>query len=89
MEKSTSISEMQKFQLGRKIFCSDGEEGVLISIGFDPATRRMTSIGVKQNRFFGKTVHSPYETVVDAMASRLLLRVMSCSPTVRRPRAFC
>jgi osmotically-inducible protein OsmY len=75
MEKSTSISEMQKFQFGRKIFCSDGEEGVLTSVGFDPATRRMTSIGVKQNRFFGKTVHSPYETIVDATGDGITLTI--------------
>ncbi len=75
MEKSTSISEMQKFQFGRKIFCSDGEEGVLTSVGFDPATRRMTSIGVKQNRFFGKTVYAPYETVADATGDGITLTI--------------
>ena len=75
MEKSTSISEMQKFQFGRKIFCSDGEEGVLTSVGFDPTTRRMTSIGVKQNRFFGKTVYPPYETIADATGEGITLTI--------------
>ncbi len=75
MEKSTLISEMQKFQFGRKIYCSDGEEGVLIHIGFDPASRRMTSIGLKQNRPFGKTFSQPYATVVDATGDGITLSV--------------
>lgn len=75
MEKSTLISEMQKFQFGRKIFCSDGEEGTLTSVGFDPAARRMTSIGVKQNRPFGKTFYLPYETVVDATGNGITLTI--------------
>ncbi len=75
MEKSTLISEMQKFQFGRKIFCSDGEEGVLASVGFDPATRRMTSIGVRQSRFFGKTFYALYETIVDATGDGITLTI--------------
>ena len=75
MEKSTLISEMQKFQFGRKIFCSDGEEGVLTHVGFDPATRRMISIGVRQGYFFGKTIHLPYGTVVDATGDGITLNI--------------
>ncbi len=75
MEKSTLISEMQKFQFGRKIFCSDGEEGVLTHLGFDPATQRLISIGVKQNRPFGKTFSQPYEVVVDATGDGITLNV--------------
>ena len=75
MEKSSLISEMQKFQFGRKIFCSDGEEGVLASVGFDSATRRMTSIGVKQSRPFGKTFYLPYETIVDATGAGITLTI--------------
>ncbi|MBV9709314.1 MAG: BON domain-containing protein [Ktedonobacteraceae bacterium] len=75
MEKSTLISEMQKFQFGRKIFCSDGEEGTLTHVGFDPATRRMNSIGVKQSRPFGKTFFSPYNTVIDATGDGITLNV--------------
>jgi osmotically-inducible protein OsmY len=75
MEKSTLISEMQKFQFGRKIFCSDSEEGVLNSVAFDSATRRMTSIGIKQSRPFGKTFYLPYETVVEATGEGITLTI--------------
>src|SRR5216684_3436075 len=57
MIKTTLISEMLKFHFGRKIFCADGEDGVLVHVIFDPATRRMTHIGVKQGRLFGNAVH--------------------------------
>jgi len=54
MIKTTLISEMLKFHFGRKIFCADGEDGVLVHVIFDPATRRMTHIGVKQGRLLEK-----------------------------------
>lgn len=75
MEKSTLISEMQKFQFGRRIDGSDGEVGILAHIGFDSATRRATSIGVKQNRLFGKTISVPYASVVSATGDGITLNV--------------
>lgn len=66
MEKTTSIAEMQKFIFGSRVFCSDGEDGILTHVGFDPATRRLTHVGVKQGRFFGKTVYLPFNTVTKA-----------------------
>ena len=75
MEKSTLVSEMQKFQFGGKIFCSDGEDGVLTHVGFDPTTRRITSIGAKPGRLFSKTVYLPYETVVDANGDGITLNI--------------
>ena len=48
MNKTILISEMLKFHFGSKIFCSDGEGGVLVQVIFDPATRSMTHMGVKQ-----------------------------------------
>ncbi len=75
MEKATLISEMQKFQFGRKVYCSDGEEGVLTHLGFDPATRRITSIGLRQSRYFGKSFSQPYETVVDATGDGITLNI--------------
>jgi osmotically-inducible protein OsmY len=75
MQKSTLISEMQKFQFGRKVFCSDGEDGVLTHVGFDATTRRITSIGVKPGRLFSKTVYLPYETVVDASGNGITLNI--------------
>src|SRR5437763_13802777 len=75
MEKTTSIAEMQKFIFGSKVFCSDGEDGVLTHVGFDPATRRMTHIGVKQGRFFGKTVYLPFNTVTNASGDGVKLSI--------------
>ncbi len=75
MEKSTLVSEMQKFQFGRKIFCSDGENGVLTHVSFDPATRRITHIGVKPGRLFSKVVYLPYEKVVSASGDGITLNV--------------
>jgi osmotically-inducible protein OsmY len=75
MNRTTLISEMMKFHFGSKIFCSDGEDGVLVNVSFDPATCRMTHIGVKQGRLFGKTVHVPFDTVVSATGDGVILRV--------------
>jgi osmotically-inducible protein OsmY len=75
MQKTTLFSEMLKFHFGNKIFCSDGEDGVLAYVIFDPATRHMTHIGVKQGRLFGKTVTLPFDSVVSATGDGVTLRV--------------
>jgi osmotically-inducible protein OsmY len=75
MEKSTLVSEMQKFQFGGKIICSDGEDGVLTHVGFDSTTRRITHIGAKPGRIFSKTVYLPYTTVVDANGAGITLNI--------------
>ncbi len=75
MEKSTLVSEMQKFQFGGKIFCSNGEDGVLTYVGFDPATRRITHIGAKPGRIFSKTVYLPYAMVVSANGDGITLNI--------------
>ncbi len=75
MNRTTLISEMLKFHFGSKIFCSDGEDGVLAHVVFDPATLRMTHIGVKQGRLFGKTVHLSFDHVVSASGEGVTLRV--------------
>lgn len=71
----TSILETQKFHLGSKIICSDGEEGTLVQVGFDAATRHITHIGIKQGRFFGKTTYLPYDTVTNATGEGVTLRI--------------
>lgn len=75
MDKTTLFSEMLKFHFGSKIFCSDGEDGMLVHTIFDPATCSMTHIGVKQGRLFGKTVHLPFASVVSATAEGVTLSV--------------
>ncbi len=75
MSKTTLISEMQKFHFGSKVFFADGEDGTLLHVIFDPATRRLTHISVKQGRFFGKIVHLPYGTVEDATGDGVTLSI--------------
>ncbi|MBV9228341.1 MAG: BON domain-containing protein [Chloroflexi bacterium] len=75
MDKTTLISEMQKFHFGSKIFCSDGEDGVLTHVAFDPAARCLTHIGAKQGRFFGKTVYLAFSTVVEATGEGVTLNI--------------
>jgi osmotically-inducible protein OsmY len=87
MSKATPISELQKFHFGSKIFCSDGEEGILAHVIFDPGTCCMTHIGVKQGRFFGKTVELPFDAVVSATGEGVTLSVkradVVAAPTTR------
>src|SRR6266516_1027524 len=75
MTKTTLISEMQKFSFGNKIVCSDGDDGVLMSVIFDASARRITHIGVKQGRLFGKTVYVPYESVTTATGEGVTLNI--------------
>lgn len=76
MEKSTLISEMEKFRFGSKIFCSDGESGVLTHLGFDASTRSLLSVGVKYGRLFGsKTFYVPFSAVTDATSVGVTLNI--------------
>src|SRR5213079_2811078 len=75
MDKTTSIAEMQKCIFGTKVFCSDGEEGVLTHVCFDPPTRRMAHVGIRLGRFFGRTVYVPFDTVLNASGEAVLLRI--------------
>ena len=75
MLKATLISEMHKFHMGSKIICSNGEEGVLIHVIFDPSSRHLTSIGVKLGRLFGKTVYLPFDNVVKASGEGVTLSI--------------
>ncbi len=75
MSKATHISEMVKFHFGSAIFCTDGESGILAHVIFDAETRRMTHIGVKQGRFFGRVAHVPFESVIKATGEGVTLNV--------------
>jgi osmotically-inducible protein OsmY len=87
MEKSTLISEMGKFHFGSKIFCSDGEEGVLTHLGFDASARRLVSLGVKYGRFFGKTVYVPFSAVTDATGIGVTLNITQEQLVANSPEA--
>ena len=75
MDKTMLISEMSKFHFGSKVFCSDGEDGILTHVGIDPTTRRMTYIGVREGRLFGKTVYAPFDVITSASSAGILLSV--------------
>ena len=72
---TVSIIETQKFHFGSKITCSDGEEGIFTHVGFDPSTRTITHIGIRQGRFFGKNVYLPYTVVTNATGEGVTLSV--------------
>lgn len=75
MEKTTLISEMQKFHFGSKIVCTDGEDGALTQVGFERESRRMNLIGVRLGRFFGRTVFLPFSAITRASGEGIILNV--------------
>lgn len=75
METKTSISEMQKFIFGSKVFCSDGESGVLSHVGFDARNWQAVVLGVKLGRWFGRTVYVPFKAVTNASSERVTLNI--------------
>jgi len=75
MDKTMLMSEMLKFHFGSKIFCSDGDGGVLTQVIFDPATLNMTHINVKQGRLFGKSVFLPFACVISTDESGITLNI--------------
>ncbi len=75
MEKSTPISEMEKFRFGSKIFCTNGEDGVLTHVSLDANMRRVTGIGVRYGRIFGKTVYVPFSAVTEATSMGIRLNI--------------
>ncbi len=70
-----SISEMQKFRFGCKVYCSDGEQGVLDHVCFAASTRRLSHIGVRSGLFFGMTMYLPFAAVVSASGERIVLNI--------------
>jgi len=76
MEKNlTSIAEMYQLHFGGKVFCSDGEYGVLAHLLIDPNARRVVALGVRLGRFFGRTVNVPFAVLSDASANGLTLEI--------------
>jgi len=75
MNKTMLISEMLKFHFGSKIFCSDGDGGVLAQVLFDPATLHMTHINVKHGGLFGKSAFLPFDCVVSANEAGIILSI--------------
>jgi osmotically-inducible protein OsmY len=75
MNKITSISEIQKFCFGCKVFCSDGQEGVLSHVSFAVPAYSLNSIGVRLGLFFAKTVYLPFVSIESASGEGIILNV--------------
>src|SRR5579884_1826400 len=75
MQRASSIAAMLKFLFGRKVFCSDGEEGFLVNTVFDRDPLRLSFIGVRTGRFFGKTVYVPFDAIAGASGERVTLTI--------------
>ncbi|GHO42952.1 BON domain-containing protein [Ktedonospora formicarum] len=75
MKTTTSIAEMQKFIFGSKVYCSDGESGVLTHIGLDAKNWRMVVLGIRLGRLFGRTVYVPFNTVASASSEKVTLTI--------------
>jgi osmotically-inducible protein OsmY len=65
----------QKYHFGSKIIYADGEDGTLVHVIFDPATRQLTHLGVRQGRLLGKTFTLPYSTVTSANFYEVTLNI--------------
>lgn len=87
MSKLTAIAEMQKFHFGSKIICSDGEDGVLVHVLFNPTTRRLIHLGVKQGRLFGKSAGTSYANVESATGDGITLTIKRSEMTTSTPPA--
>lgn len=75
MSKTMLISEMVQFHFGSKIFCSDGDGGVLTQIICDPATLNVTHISVKYGRLFGKNVFLPFDCIISGGEAGITLSI--------------
>jgi osmotically-inducible protein OsmY len=75
MSKTSLVSEMWKFHFGNRIVYADGEEGHLVHVVFDPATRRMTQIGVRHGRLFGKIIQIPFTAITRSTSEGIFLNV--------------
>jgi osmotically-inducible protein OsmY len=75
MNKVTSISEMQKFRFGCRVFCSDGQEGILSHVSFVVPTYSLNYIGVRLGLFFAKTVYLPFVSIESASGEGIFLNV--------------
>lgn len=91
MATNALISEMLKFHFGNKIFCTDGEDGVLTHVLMDAPGRRLTHLVVKQGRLFGKTLYLPFELVKTATGDGVWLNCtlaqLAAFPTDEGPGA--
>ncbi len=77
MSKNAPISAMLTFHFGAKVFCTDGQDGVLTHMVFDAPSRRLTHLAVKRGRLFGKTVYAPFEMVRQATGDGIRLTCTS------------
>jgi osmotically-inducible protein OsmY len=73
MMKSELISELLKFRFGSKVFCSDGEYGVLDEVVVEPARRSVTHVGVSRGLFVKKRFYLSFGRVSEASSDGVRL----------------
>nr|BBH95225.1 hypothetical protein KTA_34240 [Thermogemmatispora argillosa] len=71
--KSELISELLKFRFGSKVFCSDGEYGLLDEVVVDAARRSITHIGVSRGLFVKKRFYLAFSQVNQASSDGVTL----------------
>ncbi|WP_376796667.1 BON domain-containing protein [Thermogemmatispora sp.] len=73
MMKSALISELLKFRFGSKVFCSDGEYGLLDEVVVDAARRSLTHVGVSRGLFVKKRFYLAFSQVSQASSDGVTL----------------
>lgn len=93
MSKDVPISAMLKFHFGTKIFCVNGQSGVLAHVLLDASTKRLTSLAIKLGRFWGKTVYLPFKMVKQATGEGIWLACtlgeLAAASTVEEAGVVC
>jgi osmotically-inducible protein OsmY len=77
MMQQEHISEMLKFRFGSKVFCSDGEYGILEAVIVDPAQRKVTHVGVTRGILLKKRSYAPFSAVEAASSDGVTLTMSS------------
>ncbi|MBX5450817.1 BON domain-containing protein [Thermogemmatispora sp.] len=70
---SELISELLKFRFGSKVFCSDGEYGLLDEVVVDAARRCVTHVGVSRGLFMKKRLYLAFNQVSQASSDGVTL----------------
>ncbi|WP_176728890.1 BON domain-containing protein [Thermogemmatispora onikobensis] len=75
MMKSELISELLKFRFGSKVFCSDGEYGLLDDVVVDSTRRSVTHVGVSRGLFVKKRFYLAFSQVSEASSDGVTLTI--------------
>jgi osmotically-inducible protein OsmY len=87
MQDVAPIAAMQQIHFGQRIRCSDGEAGLLTQVVFDAGSHRMTDLGVRQGRLFGRSVYVSFATVISAAGESIMLSISRADLAASRKEA--